>query len=198
MSAVQATVLVAFNSYAPSGIRVMKRDSRSLACRHQFGEPILRNPVLLRYSSFSVFGGTSLRYLDRLQPLALLAMRLALGTVMVAHGYHKVFGGLHHHVEFVSSLGLPGWTAYLSTLAEFLGGLLVLVGLFTRPAAFAICIDLVVAIWKVHLHNGLSGNGGYEFPLALATLAFGLIFFGAGPFAIDHILRGGGSGGRGK
>jgi len=95
-------------------------------------------------------------------------MRLALGAVMVAHGYHKVFGGLHHHVEFVSSLGLPGWTAYLSALTEFVGGLLVLVGLFTRAAAFAICIDLAVAIWKVHLHNGLTGNGGYEFPLALA------------------------------
>lgn len=125
-------------------------------------------------------------------------MRLALGAVMVAHGYHKVFGGLHHHVELVSSLGLPGWTAYLSALAEFLGGLFVLAGFFTRVAALAICIDLSVAIWKVHLHNGLTGNNAIEFPLALATLAFAMIFFGAGPIAIDHILRGGGSGGRGK
>ncbi|MBZ5682543.1 MAG: DoxX family protein [Acidobacteriia bacterium] len=139
-----------------------------------------------------------MRYLDRLQPLALFAMRLALGAVMVAHGYHKVFGGLHHHVELVSSLGLPGWTAYLSALAEFLGGLFVLAGFFTRVAALAICIDLSVAIWKVHLHNGLTGNNAIEFPLALATLAFAMIFFGAGPIAIDHILRGGGSGGRGK
>ena len=98
----------------------------------------------------------------------------------------------------VSSLGLPGWTAYLSALAEFLGGLFVLAGFFTRVAALAICIDLSVAIWKVHLHNGLTGNNAIEFPLALATLAFAMIFFGAGPIAIDHILRGGGSGGRGK
>jgi putative oxidoreductase len=139
-----------------------------------------------------------LRYLDRLQPLALVAMRLALGAVMVTHGYHKIFGGLHHHVELVSSLGLPGWTAYVSALAEFFGGLLVLVGFFTRCAAFAICIDLSVAIWKVNLHNGLTGNNGLEFPLGLATLAFALIFFGAGPIAIDHVLRGGGSGAKGK
>ena len=52
-------------------------------------------------------GGTTLRYLDRLQPLALLLMRLALGAIMVAHGYHKVFGGLHHHAQIVASLGLP-------------------------------------------------------------------------------------------
>ncbi len=132
-------------------------------------------------------GGIHLRYLDRLQPLALLVMRLALGAVMTDHGYHKVFGGLHHHVQFVASLGLPGWTAYLSAFAEFFGGILVLIGLFTRFAAFAICIDLSVAIALVHFHNGLMGQGGYEFPLAVAALAFGLIFLGAGPIAFDHI-----------
>jgi len=137
-----------------------------------------------------------LRYFDRLQPLALLVVRLTLGAIMVAHGYHKVFGGLQHHAQFVSSLGLPAWTAYLSAFTEFFGGLLVLAGLFTRVAALAICINLSVAIWKVHLHNGLTGNGGFEFPLAVATLAFTLIFFGPGPIALDHILRGGGGGTR--
>lgn len=134
-----------------------------------------------------------MRYFDRLQPLALLVMRLTLGAIMVVHGSQKVFGGLHHHAQFVASLGLPAWMGYLSAFTEFLGGLLVLAGLFTRAAAFAICIDLSVAIWKVHWHNGLTGDHGFEFPLALATLAFALIFFGAGPISIDHILRGGGS-----
>jgi putative oxidoreductase len=136
-----------------------------------------------------------LRYLDRLQPLALLVARLALGLIMVVHGYHKVFGGLHHHAQFVASLGLPAWLGYVSSFTEFLGGILVLAGFFTRAAAFAICINLVVAIWKVHWHNGLTGDHGYEFPLAAAALAFVLIFFGAGPIALDHVLRGGGSGG---
>jgi putative oxidoreductase len=139
-----------------------------------------------------------LRYLDRLQPLALLVMRLVLGAVMVVYGYHKVFGGLHHHADFVASLGLPRWSAYLSSFAEFLGGLLILLGLFTRVAALAICIDLSVAIAKVHFHNGLTGNGGYEFPLALAALAFALIFFGGGPIAFDHIRAPGGGGGKSR
>ncbi len=134
-----------------------------------------------------------MRYLDRLQPLALLVMRLTLGAIMVVHGYHKVFGGLHHHAQMVASLGLPAWLGYVSSFTEFLGGILILAGLFTRVAAFAICIDLAVAIWKVHWHNGLTGDHGYEFPLAAASLAFALIFFGAGPIALDHILRGGGS-----
>ena len=135
-----------------------------------------------------------MRYLDRLQPLALLLMRLTLGAIMVVHGYHKVFGGLHHHAQMVAGLGLPAWLGYVSAFTEFLGGLLVLAGLFTRAAAFAICINLAVAIWKVHWHNGLTGDHGFEFPLAAATLAFALIFFGGGPVAIDHVLRGGGSG----
>lgn len=135
-----------------------------------------------------------MRYFDRLQPLALLVMRLALGAVMVGHGYHKVFGGLHHHVQFVTSLGLPGWTAYLSAFTEFFGGMLVIIGLFTRAAAFAICINMSVAIAKVHFHNGLMGDHGYEFPLALAALAFGLVFLGGGAIAFDHIRAPGGGG----
>lgn len=134
-----------------------------------------------------------MRYLDRLQPLALFIMRLALGAVMVTHGYHKVFGGLHHHAQMVAGLGLPGWLGYVSAFAEFFGGLLVLVGLLTRLAAFAICVDMAVAIWKVHWHNGLTGEKGYEFPLALGAIAFALIFLGSGPIALDHLRGGGGA-----
>ena len=135
-----------------------------------------------------------MRYLDRLQPLALLVMRLVLGAIMTAHGYHKVFGGLHGFVHAVGSMGLPSWLGYISAFTELLGGLLLIIGFFTRPAAFAISINLSVAIWKVHLHNGLLGSPdhpGYEFPLAAATLAFALIFFGGGPISLDHVLRGG-------
>jgi putative oxidoreductase len=133
----------------------------------------------------------SLRYLDRFQPLALLLMRLALGAIMVAHGYQKVLN-LHQTANFMAGLGIPHWLAYVASFTEFLGGLLILAGFFTRPAALAICIDLSVAIWKAHWHNGLTGEHGYEFPLAAAAIAFALIFFGAGPISIDHILRGGG------
>ena len=136
-----------------------------------------------------------MRYLDRLQPLALVVMRVVLGVIMVAHGYHKVFGGLAQGSHMVGSMGLPAWLGYVAAFTELIGGLMILAGFFTRPAAFALCIDLVVAIWKVHWRNGLMGSpdhAGFEFPLALAALAVGLIFFGAGPISIDHVLRGGG------
>ena len=138
-----------------------------------------------------------MRYLDRLQPLALLVMRLTLGVIIVAHGYHNDVGSLHHHAQVVAGLGLPSWLGYVSSFTEFLGGLLILAGFFTRAAALAIFINLSVAIWKVHFHNGLSGSPdhpGYECPLAAAAVAFAPICFGAGPIAIDHVLRGGGRG----
>ena len=132
-----------------------------------------------------------MRSLDRLQPLALFVLRLVLGVIMIAHGSSKVFGGISHHVQMVSGLGLPGWLAYFSAAAEFFGGILVIAGFLTRFAALAIAVNMGVAIWKVHWKNGLMGDHGYQFPLALAAIAFALIFFGAGPIAFDS-LRGGG------
>jgi len=141
-----------------------------------------------------------LRYIDRLQPLALLVTRLSLGAIMIAHGYHKVFGGnLQHFAHTVGGMGLPIWLGYIAAFTELMGGLMILAGFFTRGAAFAVCIDLCVAIWKVHVHNGLMGSPdhpGYEFPLAAATLAFALLFLGSGAISLDHILRGGGSNSR--
>lgn len=133
-----------------------------------------------------------MRTLDRLQPLALLVLRIVLGAVMIGHGYGKVFGGLPHFVQFIRSLGLPGWLAYVSAVTEFFGGVLVIAGLLTRCVSIAILIDLLVVIWKVHWKRGFTGPGGYEFPLALAAMAFALIFFGGGPIAFDSIRKGGG------
>jgi len=130
-------------------------------------------------------------FLNRLQPFALLVMRLVLGAILIAHGYHKVWGGFHHHMDFVGSLGLPKWLAYLSAGTEFFGGIAIVPGLFTRFFAAAFIIEMAVAIWKVHFKNGLMGNGGYEFPLALATIAFGLMCFGGGPWGATFGKSGG-------
>jgi len=131
---------------------------------------------------------------NRLQPFALLVMRLVLGAIMIAHGYHKVFGGFHHHMEMVGSLGIPRWLAYLSAGTEFFGGIAIVLGLFTRYVSLAFLIEMAVAIWKVHFKNGLTGNGGFEFPLALAAIAFALMCFGGGPWGATF----GGAGGTWK
>jgi putative oxidoreductase len=130
--------------------------------------------------------------LNRLQPLALLVLRLVLGAIMIAHGYHKVWGGFHHHMDFVGTLGLPKWMAYLSAGTEFFGGIAIVLGLFTRFFSLAFVIEMGVAIWKVHFKNGLTGNGGFEFPLALAAMAFTLLCFDGGPWGMTFGGRSGG------
>ncbi len=130
-------------------------------------------------------------FLNRMQPFALLVMRLVLGAIMIAHGYHKVWGGFHHHMDFVGSLGLPKWLAYLSAGTEFFGGIAIVLGLFTLFFAAAFIIEMAVAIWKINFKNGLMGNGGYEFPLAMATIAFGLLCFGGGPWGATFAKSGG-------
>ncbi len=133
----------------------------------------------------------NLDFFNRLQPFAQLLMRLALGAIMIAHGYHKVWGGFHHHMDTVGSLGLPRWMAYLSAGTEFFGGIGLVLGLFTRFFAVAIVIEMAIAIWKVHFKNGFLGPMGYEFPLAVATIAFALLCFGGGPWALTFGGRAG-------
>jgi putative oxidoreductase len=136
-----------------------------------------------------------LDFFNRLQPAALLAMRLVLGAILLAHGYGKVFGGFHGHQQFVGSLGLPAGMAYLSAGTEFFGGIAIVLGVLTRFFSLAVLIEMAVAIWKVHFKNGLKGPGGYEFPLALATIALALLCFGGGPWGLSF---GKGSGGWSK
>jgi putative oxidoreductase len=131
--------------------------------------------------------------LNRLQPSALLLLRIVLGVIMIKHGYPKVAGGFHHHMDMVGSLGLPRWMAYLSAGTEFIGGIGIVLGLFTRFFSLAFAIEMCIAIWKVHFKNGLTGPGGFEFPLALVAIAFTLMCFGGGPWGFNFGKGVGGS-----
>ena len=132
-----------------------------------------------------------MRFLNRLQPFALLVLRLALGAILIAHGFPKVFhGGAAHMVGQVTGWGWPWWMAYVAAYTEFIGGILLIAGLLTRLAALAILGDMLAAIWKVHWKNGFGNPNGIHFALACAAIAFALIFFGAGPASVDHLIWG--------
>ncbi len=135
----------------------------------------------------------NLRFLDRLQPLGLLALRLVLGAILIGYGYGKVFGGLHKMASVAVGLGLPGWMGYVAAFTEFVGGMLLVVGLLTRLTSIAVCINMIFAV-KSQFHNGLLH--GYDFPLACAAIAFALIFYGAGPVSLDWAFGFGGSSSR--
>ena len=106
--------------------------------------------------------------IERIRPLSALIARLVLGAIMVVHGAQKIFprGSLYQFVQFVAHLGLPYWLGYVAAFTELFGGALLILGLLVHLAALAIAIDMAVAIIKVHLHHGLTGPKGFEFPLA--------------------------------
>jgi putative oxidoreductase len=124
------------------------------------------------------------------------ALRLPIGIIFAAHGAQKLFGwfggyGLDGTGQFLASIGLePGYLmALLAGGAEFFGGLLLIIGLFVRPAAAVLAFTMVVAIFSVHIGNGLfMSNNGYEFGLALLAASVSVLLSGGGKASVDSRL----------
>lgn len=128
--------------------------------------------------------------IENLRPFVSLCARLVLGSILLLHGWEKVVrpGSLHQFALFVAHLGLPDWLGYVAAFTELLGGAALILGLFTLIASIGVAIDMAVAILLVHLHHGLTGPGGFEFPLSLFALALVLIANGPGWLAVDRIV----------
>ncbi|GGA71636.1 oxidoreductase [Neiella marina] len=128
--------------------------------------------------------------------LAPLALRIPVGIIFAAHGSQKLFGwfggyGLEGTGQWMDSIGLsPGYLmALLAGGAEFFAGLFILFGLLTRPSALVLAVTMIVAIFSVHIGNGLfMANNGYEFGLALLAASASLLLSGSGRFAIDQTI----------
>jgi putative oxidoreductase len=128
---------------------------------------------------------------------AALALRLPVGLILAAHGAQKLFGwfggyGLEGTGQWMTSIGLePGYAmALLAGSAEFLGGIALFLGLLTRPAAIVTAVTMLVAIFSVHLSNGLFlTNNGYEYALTLFAATTALAIQGAGRLSVDSLLQ---------
>ncbi|PSJ47045.1 DoxD-like family protein [Zobellella taiwanensis] len=127
---------------------------------------------------------------------AALVLRVPVGLILAAHGAQKLFGwfggyGLEGTGQWMASIGLaPGYLmALLAGSAEFFGGLALVAGLLTRPAALVSAFTMLVAILGVHAGNGLfMANNGYEYALALFAATLALAIQGAGRLALDSLL----------
>lgn len=149
--------------------------------------------------------------------LGLLLLRVVIGSIFAVHGYPKLFGGpgksaavspqaekvlgkgFAQHMDyggiagvagFVESLGLPApkTMAFALAATEFFGGLMLVLGWHTRPAALALTASQLVAAQKVHLQHGLIGSGqdaGFELNAALTAATATLFVAGPGKIAVD-------------
>ena len=143
-----------------------------------------------------------LRKLMRTSPdISAMVMRVALGVVMFPHGAQKVLGwyggqGLQETLQgFSLRLGIPAPLAWLDIVAEFVGPILLVVGLFGRVAALGIACVMAVAIALVHLPNGFfmnwQGNQvgeGIEYHILALALAVGVMIKGSGLWSLDRSL----------
>ena len=129
-------------------------------------------------------------HIERVRPFSALVGRLVLGSIMLAHGWVKVIprGSLYNFAHNVAHMGMPYWLGYVAAFTEFFGGIALILGLLTPIAAIGVAIDMGVAIVKVHLRHGLTGPGGFEFPLSLLALALLILADGPGFLAIDQAL----------
>jgi putative oxidoreductase len=132
--------------------------------------------------------------------VALTILRLGLGVVFLAHGAQKLLGcfggyGFHGTMGFFEHMGMPAPVAFLVICTEFFGGLGLIVGLLTRIAALGIGVEMIGAIFMVHLKNGFFMNWygtqkgeGFEYHLLAIAMAAALLLRGAGAFSLDRAL----------
>lgn len=129
-----------------------------------------------------------MRFLDRLRPLGLLVLRLALGLIFVYHGWPKLFKDPHQYAEMFAKMGFANGTSYAIGALELVGGILLVVGFFTRPIALLLAIEMGVAIWKVYLAKGYLAVSEYQFPLIVGAASLALGTCGPGGISLDELL----------
>lgn len=126
--------------------------------------------------------------------LALLAARLLLGVILIAHGWQKYNDwGLAATESGFSEMGVPnaGLAAAFAIAAELGGGVLLIIGLFTPLAALVVVADMAGAFWFANRGTTIFvGDGGWELVAAIGAAALALIASGAGRLSIDGILLG--------
>jgi len=123
-----------------------------------------------------------------LRAWATTLLRVVVGVVFVMHGGQKLFMGFSEVGNYLSQLGIPypEVSAIVLTVAEFLGGIAMVLGILTRYVAIVLAFDMAVAIITFHVHNGFFMPNGVEYPMVLLTANLTFILTGGGALELVH------------
>jgi len=131
----------------------------------------------------------------------LTVLRLAAGIMILPHALQKVFGiwggmGFAGIMNFFTTVAhIPAWLGYVVILTELLGGTGLILGALTRVAAFALCCEMVGAVFTIHLQNGFFMNWegrqngeGFEFHILAVAILIAVMLKGGGAASVDRAL----------
>lgn len=125
-------------------------------------------------------------------PIGLAVLRIVLGVALALHGWAKFSGGIGGVEGFFGSVGIPapGVMAYVVSIVELVGGLLLILGLGTQIVAILVIIDMLGAILFVKLKGGVLDGGVliWELEALIAAAALCLALSGPGAWAVDDVV----------
>ena len=130
----------------------------------------------------------------------LTILRLAAGIMILPHGLQKTFGwfggaGFSAQMAGFERGHIPAVFAFLAIMAEFLGGIGLILGALTRIAAFGLAVNMLVGVYLLNWANGffmnwtgLQKGEGFEFHLLVVAIALVLMAKGGGAASVDHAI----------
>ena len=122
-----------------------------------------------------------------LHDVSQMGMRAAVGVIFIVHGFGKF--GNPGFGEWISSLGIPAEMQIPIALAEFIPGILLIIGVLTRISASLISIVMLGAIFLVKGASSLTGDYGYELDLILLAACLVVIVAGPGRVSLSYALK---------
>lgn len=129
-----------------------------------------------------------MQHFEKLKPVAQLALRLSLALIFIYHGYPKLFTERVQWYAAFPKMGFPWYFALIAGVLEFFGGCLLLVGLFTRLTALFFALEMAVALWWVHMADGVLAVRNYQFTLIMCVASFTLLVIGGGAASLDRVI----------
>ncbi|HEU5274219.1 MAG TPA: DoxX family protein [Xanthobacteraceae bacterium] len=131
-------------------------------------------------------------FYETMLPIALTVLRIVVGVMFLMHvsGKFRVGAGAVAANIFAKNGVEPAllW-AYVVMFLESVGGACLIIGLFTRFFAAALAIEMLVALFAVHLPKGYAaGAGGFEYVLMIGVVCFAIAIAGGGPYSVDRAI----------
>ena len=123
---------------------------------------------------------------NKLHDIVHFGVRVVVGTIFIAHSLGKFNPGF---VGFLNQIGIPAEMQFFIALGEFVPGILLIIGVFTRISASILSVVMLGAIFHVKHASNLTGQGGFELELLLLVGNLSIIVAGPGRVSLSHIIK---------